>query len=167
MPVYECVTSSRPWSSVSPPAAATTLGAGSACAQSTPQAATKSTHKNLDCVMGFGGGDDPPSLTHPQQQHLNNNNKITQYQSNSSNTDLTSPLIHSVTRTLPGTFEGRWLVCVCHTCRQKLRGVSSESQKSYSGLGPCWPSAAGGRELSQINTLTNFGKPAAVTVVTV
>ena len=45
--------------------------------------------------------------------------------------------------------------------------MSSESQKSYSGLDPCWPSAAGGRELTHINTLPNFGKPVAVTVVTV
>ena len=89
------------------------------------------------------------------------------YQSNSSNTDLTSPLIHSVTRTLPGAFEGRWLVCVCHTCRQKLCGVSSEPLKSYSGLGPCWPSAAGGRVLSLFNTCAFLGSSSAVTVVTV
>ena len=89
------------------------------------------------------------------------------YPSNSSNTDLTSPLIHSVTRTLPGAFEGRWLVCVCHTCRQKLCGVSSEPLKSYSGRGPCWPSAAGGRVLSLFNTCAFLGSSSAVTVVTV
>ena len=54
-----------------------------------------------------------------------------------------------------------------HTYRGKLRGVSSESQKSYSGLDPCWPSAAGGRKLSHIKNLPKFGKTAAVTVVTV
>ena len=45
--------------------------------------------------------------------------------------------------------------------------MSSESQKSYSGLDPCWPSAAGGRKLSHIKNLPKFGKTAAVTVVTV
>ena len=81
--------------------------------------------------------------------------------------DLTLSLIHRVAFALPEAFQVCWLVSVGHTCRQKLRGVSSDPQKSYSELDRCWPPAAGGRSSSHINIMPFFGISTAVTVVTV
>ena len=81
--------------------------------------------------------------------------------------DLTLSLIHRVAFALPEAFQGCWLVSVGHKCRQKLRGVSSDPQKSYSELDRCWPPAAGGRSSSHINIMPFFGISTAVTVVTV
>ena len=64
-------------------------------------------------------------------------------------------------------FEGRCSLSMGRTCRQKLRGVSSEPQKSYSGLDARWPSAVGGRESSVFNIRPYLGLPTAVTAVTV
>ena len=113
-------------------------------------------HGDCDSDDSSEDGDDE------EEDYTNDNGH---YQSVRANTDLTSSLIHRVTCALPGAFEGRWLVCVCHTCRQKICGVSSEPLKSYSGRDPCWPSAAGGRVLSLFNTCAFLGSSSGVTVL--
>ena len=90
-----------------------------------------------------------------------------EYQLSHIKIDLTLSLIHRVAFALPEAFQGCWLVSVGHTCRQKLRGVSSDPQKSYSELDRCWPPAAGGRSSSHIKIMPFFGISTAVTVVTV